>query len=75
MQDGGRELITVIECINASGLARNPTILLKGKTLQDPSRWLKYRIKGASYGNTLRGWTNNEEALIWLESYVKETQL
>jgi len=70
--DGKRELITVMECISAIGEARNPTILLKGKTFQ--SRWLKHRIRGASYGNTARGWMNNEEALIWLGRYAKETK-
>jgi hypothetical protein len=61
-----------MECISVVGEARRPTILFKGKTFQN--RWLTHRIPGASYGNTTRGWTNNEEGLFWLESYANETK-
>ena len=46
--------------------------MLKGKTLQE--RWLKYKVAGAAYGNTPRGWTNNDEALLWLQRYALETK-
>ncbi|KZP02543.1 hypothetical protein FIBSPDRAFT_660821, partial [Athelia psychrophila] len=69
---GKHELITVIEAISAAGACHHPTILLKGKTFQ--SRWLKYKIQGASYGNTERGWTTDAEAITWLEGFLKATK-
>lgn len=70
--DGKRELVTVIEAISAAGACHHPTILLKGKTFQ--SRWLKYKIQGASYGNMERGWTTDAEAITWLEGFLKATK-
>jgi hypothetical protein len=61
-----------MECISAVGEARHPTILFKEKTFQN--RWLTHRIPGASYGNTTKGWTSNEEGLLWLESYANQTK-
>ena len=70
--DGNWELVTVIEAISASGNVHHPTILLKRKTLQ--GCWLIH-IPGASYGNMERGWTSDEEAMTWLEGFIKSTQL
>lgn len=70
--DGNRELVTVIEAISGAGGLHKPTILLKGKNLL--TRYLKYRIKPARYGNTERGWTTDREAIEWLEDFEKETR-
>lgn len=61
-----------MECISAAGQARHPTILFKGKTFQNC--WLTHRIPGASYGNTTKDWTSNEEGLLWLESYANQSK-
>lgn len=58
--------------MSAAGACHHPTILLKGKTLQ--GRWLTHKIQGASYGNTERGWTTDEEAITWVKKFIRDTQ-
>jgi hypothetical protein len=64
-----------MECISAVGETHHPTILFKGKGKTFQNHWLTHRIQGASYGNTTKGWTSNEEAIFWLESYANQTKL
>lgn len=69
--DGNRELVTVIEAISAAGRALHPTILFKGKTMQ--RSWVLDRLLYARYGNTERGWTNDDEGIGWVQDFVCST--
>lgn len=73
LKDGSQEPVTVIEAISAAGLAHDPTILFKGKIFY--TDYLKYQIKGASYGMTECGWTNDDEGMKWLHTFVQKTKL
>ena len=68
-QDGSREFITLLACINALGYALPPTLIYQGDsgTLQDT--WLEDWTldQEAYFAVSSKGWTSDELGLRWLE--------
>ena len=74
---GGRELITVLECIYAGGRVIPPLIIYKGK--HQYHGWHEFTenldCKGYQFANSLKGWTNRGIGLAWVEHFNKSTRL
>ena len=67
-QPGSKELITVIECVSATGRSLPPTILFKGK--QHQTNWITDNTPNSWYfGTSPNGWTSNLHGLKWLEQW------
>lgn len=68
-QDGSREFISLLACINATGAALPPSLIYKGEsTLQDTwlEDWLSKDI--AHFAVSSNGWSCNALGLHWLET-------
>ncbi|KAJ3534000.1 hypothetical protein NM688_g7200 [Phlebia brevispora] len=65
IEDGNRELVTVIECISADGTALRPSVIYQG-TRRD-LEWGRNNPCGASISHSPNGWTDQELGAIWLE--------
>ena len=68
LQDGNREMVTVIECICADGSSVSPTIIYRSvgdveKTWFETPQGFP---EGALYGRSPNGWTSNLIGLEWL---------
>jgi hypothetical protein len=75
IQPGDRRWTTVIECINASGWALPPLIILEGKVHLEA--W--YRDNSQLPGNWAihvsdNGWTTDEIGLKWIQHFDKYTK-
>ena len=59
-QDGSRELISLLACISANGVALPSALIYKGKHLQDS--WLKDLKKGEKgfFTFSSKGWSFHE---------------
>jgi hypothetical protein len=71
IQDGNRELITVLECVSATGVALPPLVVTKGA-----NHYLGNHIKGQGapgwvYAYSPKGWTSNEIGLAWLQEHFE----
>lgn len=64
IEDGSRELVTMIEAICADGSTLPPCAIFKGKRLQ--SNWIKENPGQFSIACSENGWTDNELGLLWL---------
>ena len=67
-QDGSREFISLLACINATGAALPPSLIYKGESiLQDTwlEDWLPKDI--AHFAVSSNGWSYNTLGLHWLE--------
>lgn len=72
IQDGNREWVTAIECINASGLVLQPFIIFKGKQICES--WLAQLDDNWRVGVSENGWTSNDIAIRWLEKmFIPQT--
>lgn len=77
-QDGSREFISLLACVNAMGIALPPSLIYKGdsNTLQDT--WLEDWVSKdtAYFAVSSNGWSCNALGLHWLEAvfhrYTKE---
>ncbi len=68
-QDGSREFISLLACINATGAALPPSLIYKGEsTLQDT--WLEDWLPKdtAHFAVSSNGWSCNALGLHWLEA-------
>ena len=65
-QDGSREMITVIESVNASGFVLPPFIIYKGTGHY--MGWYQFiEPEEASFAYSSKGWTDEKLALRWLK--------
>ena len=73
---GSRAWTSFIECISATGLALPPTVIFKGKSVQQ--QWFltdKEDLGGWLFTATDKGWVNQTVALEWLEKiFIPRTQ-
>ena len=68
-QDGSREFISLLACINATGAALPPSLIYKGESiLQDT--WLEDWLPNdtAYFAVSSNGWSCNTLGLHWLEA-------
>ena len=68
MNDGNKELITVVETVSADGTALPPMIILKGKTQQ--AQWHSYLTKedkDTIFSTATKGWTNRKLGVDYLK--------
>jgi hypothetical protein len=68
-QPGSRSWITILECISAAGKILPPTVIFKGKTLQQqhfPDD-LDF-LNNWNFSCSEKGWTSHQIALIWLKT-------
>jgi hypothetical protein len=80
IESGNRDLVTIIECISATGVALHPSVVFQGK--RRDLRWgednpcdarsaivfcvdMAYRLSSISISEN--GWTNQELGALWLE--------
>ena len=69
-QDGNRENITIIDCVNASGTkTMPPTIVFKGKYHMEDWYTTLGGNDSAFFGVTERGWTNNDLGEQWARKF------
>lgn len=73
-QLGTRELVSILEAVNAAGGSIDPLIVFKAQHHQEKWLDLKGARRGWSYATSQRGWTDNELALEWLRIFEKETK-
>jgi 4-hydroxybenzoate polyprenyltransferase len=68
-QPGSRSWITILEAISADGRVLPPTVIFKGKTIQQQHfpQNLDF-LNDWNFTCSEKGWTNNEIALIWLKT-------
>ena len=74
VQPGNREWVTIIEAINALGVAIPPLIIFKAVMHQ--ATWYKDDIIPYDWliGVSNNGWTTNEISLTWLAIFEKYTK-
>ena len=74
VQPGNREWVTIIEAINALGVAIPPLIIFEAVMYQ--ATWYKDDIipYDWSIGVSNNGWTTNEIGLTWLAIFEKYTK-
>ncbi|KAJ7031848.1 DDE superfamily endonuclease-domain-containing protein [Mycena alexandri] len=65
VEDGNRELVTVIETTCADGTTLPPSVIYKGKTRD--LEWGRNNPCEASISFSPKGWTDNELGSMWLE--------
>lgn len=68
MNDGNKELITVVETVSADGTALPPMIILKCKTHQ--AQWHSYLTeedKNTIFSTSTKGWTNQKLGVDYLK--------
>ncbi|CCT63413.1 related to transposase [Fusarium fujikuroi IMI 58289] len=75
-QPGSRAWITILECISATGKVLRPTVIFKGKTVQQqhfPEN-LDF-LEDWEFACSDKGWTSNKLALVWLRKvFIPSTQ-
>src|SRR5438045_3276265 len=73
IQPGNRKWVTVIECINASGWALPPFVILEGKV--HLTAWYKTTIP-SDWMITIseNGWTNDALGFQWIQHFDKWTK-
>ncbi|KAF6525908.1 hypothetical protein HZS61_011703 [Fusarium oxysporum f. sp. conglutinans] len=66
-QPGSRAWITILECISATGKVLRPTVIFKGKTVQQQHfpEDLDF-LDDWEFACSEKGWTSNKLALVWL---------
>ena len=82
-QDGGRELITVVETVSATGLVLKPMVIYAGtNAMMDWFTDISFSEEGLlrepskddpQFSVTSSGWTNYEMMLHWLQYYNEQT--
>ncbi|KAI8401625.1 hypothetical protein FOFC_18494 [Fusarium oxysporum] len=75
-QPGSRAWITILECISATGKVLRPTVIFKGKTVQQQHfpEDLDF-LDDWEFSCSEKGWTSNKLALIWLRKvFIPSTQ-
>ncbi|KAH7921046.1 CENP-B protein, partial [Leucogyrophana mollusca] len=65
LENGDRELVTIIECVSADGDALRPSIIFKGKRRN--LAWARSNPCNASISTSPNGWTDMELGRAWLE--------
>lgn len=74
-QPGSMAWTSFIECISALGVALDPLVIFKGKTVQQ--QWFPTELanfKGWQFTATDNGWTTNNTALEWLKKvFIPQT--
>lgn len=66
-QDGNRELITVLDCINANGRVLPPFIIMKAMGFS--FSWAKdSKLENAFFAHSKNGWINSALFLDWLRT-------
>ena len=77
-QDGNREFLSLVACVNAIGRALSPTLIYKGASHDLQTTWLDdfdHSQDEANFAASEKGWTNEELGLSWLERvFNKETK-
>lgn len=70
--NAAQALITIIDCVSATGKYLNPGIVFKGKNLQ--TQWFKREFANIApewhFTVSPNGWTSNEIAVFWLEQVL-----
>lgn len=69
--DGNREIITVLECVCASGRVLPPLIVTKGSHHYAGNHMKGQGPPGAVYAHSPKGWTTNELGLAWLKEHYE----
>ncbi|TXB99560.1 hypothetical protein FocTR4_00005435 [Fusarium oxysporum f. sp. cubense] len=75
-QPGSRAWITILECISATGKVLRPTVIFKGKTVQQQHfpEDLDF-LDDWEFACSDKGWTSNKLALVWLRKvFIPSTQ-
>ncbi|KAF7971789.1 hypothetical protein HWV62_19919 [Athelia sp. TMB] len=65
VEDGNRELVTVIECVSADGTSIPPSVVYQGA--RRDLEWGRDNPCGASISHSPKGWTDQELGSAWLE--------
>ncbi|THV07191.1 CENP-B protein [Dendrothele bispora CBS 962.96] len=65
LEDGDRELVTIIECISADGTPIHPSLVFKG-TRRDLT-WGAENYCNASISHSVKGWTDQEIGFKWIQ--------
>ncbi|KAF8236324.1 DDE-domain-containing protein, partial [Tricholoma matsutake] len=65
IQDGNRELVTVIETVSADGLCLQPSVIFQGK--HRDLEWGRNNPFNASISHSLKGWTDQELGEMWIK--------
>jgi hypothetical protein len=73
VQPGNRDWVTTIECINASGWALPPLIILSGKLHQ--ASWYRDIPDDWTIAVSNNGWTTDQLGLAWLKHFDNQTAL
>lgn len=71
IQPGNRDWVTTIECINASGWALSPLIILPGKLHQ--ASWYRDIPDDWTLAVSDNGWTTDELGFSWLKHFDNQT--
>ena len=71
IQPGNREWVTVIECVNASGSALPPFVILYGKVHQ--SSWYRDLPLDWTVGLSENGWTTDQLGVEWVKHFNQHT--
>ena len=69
-QGGGRENITVVGVVSASGKVMDPVIINQGQNFQHSWRGDK-ALPNTIYGVSAKGWMTSEVMLSWFEHFIK----
>ncbi|KAF6519132.1 hypothetical protein HZS61_009512 [Fusarium oxysporum f. sp. conglutinans] len=75
-QPGSRSWITILECISATGKVLRPTVIFKGKTVQQQHfpEDLDF-LDDWEFSCSENGWTSNKLALVWLrKAFIPSTK-
>ncbi|KAF5345707.1 hypothetical protein D9758_013045 [Tetrapyrgos nigripes] len=65
VQSGNRDLITIVEAVNAKGKALHSSFIFPG--MKRDLRWAENNPDNASISISPNGWTDQELGLMWLE--------
>ncbi|KAF1997489.1 hypothetical protein P154DRAFT_441071, partial [Amniculicola lignicola CBS 123094] len=66
-----RELVTLVECISAHGVALEPMVIIKAKSIIE--RWCIELPDGYLLATSDSAYNNDELALSWLKHFNKNT--
>jgi len=78
IQDGSREFLTLIACVNALGDRLPPSLIYKSQSGDLQTTWLddfdeQDPSKRAYFAASEKGWTSNIHGRNWLERFEQET--
>ncbi|VDC07874.1 unnamed protein product [Peniophora sp. CBMAI 1063] len=69
IEQGSKEMVTMIETVCADGSNLPPMAIFKGKTRD--MEWGRYNPSGAAIGFSENGWSDNELGQLWLRDHFE----